>query len=98
MLRNTKESFGIVSKTLHWSMALLLIGLFSIGLYMTSLDYYDSLYHTLPWWHKSFGLLTLFLLLIRFVWKRSNSVPKPLLTHKSWEVFLAHFIQTLSIL
>lgn len=95
MLKNTKESFGLVSKSLHWIMALLLIGLFSVGLYMTSLDYYDALYHTLPWWHKSVGLLTVFLLVTRFIWKRSNPTPKPLITHKPWEVFLAHFIQTL---
>ncbi|HIO96629.1 MAG TPA: cytochrome b [Leucothrix sp.] len=95
MLKNTKESFGFISKTLHWLMAVLLIGLFAVGLYMTELDYYDSLYHTLPWWHKSIGLSVMVLLIFRFIWKLSQADPAPLKTHKSWEVFLAHLIQRL---
>ncbi|HIO92775.1 MAG TPA: cytochrome b [Leucothrix mucor] len=94
-IKNTEKSFGFISKLLHWLMALLLFSLFAVGLYMTSLDYYDPLYHSLPWWHKSFGLLTLFLLLIRVVWKLINTEPKPLKTHKGWEVFLAKLIQRL---
>ena len=42
-INNTPESFGMISKALHWSMALLLIVLFVMGLYMTGLDYYDPL-------------------------------------------------------
>lgn len=95
MLRNTGKSFGLISKSLHWSMAILLTGLFIVGLYMTGLDYYDSLYHTLPWWHKSFGLLTVLLLIIRFVWKLVNQEPEALTTHKKWEVFLANITQRL---
>jgi len=93
MLKNSPQSFGLISKLLHWAMAILLTGLFAIGLYMTELDYYDPLYHSLPWWHKSFGLLTLFLLLLRFVWKLSNTEPLALKSHKKWEVSLAHIIQ-----
>ncbi|MEE9327256.1 MAG: cytochrome b [Cocleimonas sp.] len=94
-MRNTENEFGLVSKLLHWVMAVILTGLFTVGLYMTGLDYYDPLYHSLPWWHKSFGLLTIFLLLLRVIWKLSNPSPKPLKTHKKWEVTLAHLIQKL---
>jgi len=93
--RNTQESYGSMSKVLHWLMAILLISLFAIGLYMTELDYYDSLYHTLPWWHKSIGLLVMGLLLLRFIWNSANPVPQALDTHKKWEVSLAHIIQKL---
>ncbi len=95
MLKNTTVSFGLISKTLHWSMAVILVGLFAVGLYMTDLDYYDALYHTLPWWHKSFGLLVMALLIIRYIWKRLNPEPQALTSHKNWEVFLAQFIQKL---
>jgi cytochrome b561 len=95
MMKNSEYKFGLVSKSLHWIMAILLTGLFIIGLYMTGLDYYDPLYHSLPWWHKSFGLLVLFLLLLRVIWKLNSSAPKPLKTHKKWEVTLAHLIQRL---
>ncbi len=93
--KNTQESFGFISKLLHWLMAILLVGLFAVGLYMTELDYYDSLYHTLPWWHKSIGLLVMGLLLFRFFWKAINSTPQALRSHKKWEVSLAHIIQKL---
>ncbi len=92
-LKNTQESFGFISKFLHWLMAFLLVGLFAVGLYMTELDYYDSLYHTLPWWHKSIGLLVIWLLIFRFTWKMINPMPKALESHKKWEVSLAHILQ-----
>ncbi len=95
MLNNTENSFGLVSKLLHWFMAILLLGLFGVGLYMTELEYYDSLYHTLPWWHKSIGLSVVGLLIFRLIWKRSQTSPLPLKTHKKWEVSLAHLIQKL---
>lgn len=94
-IKNTPVKFGLISKLLHWTMAILLVGLFSIGLYMTGLDYYDPLYHSLPWWHKSFGLLVMGLLIFRYVWKLINKTPQPLRTHKKWEVFLAHILQNI---
>ncbi len=93
MLRNNSHNFGLVSILLHWIMAVLLTGLFAAGLYMTSLDYYDPWYHSLPWWHKSFGLLTVFLLLVRYIWKLINVDPAPLATHQHWETLLARIIQ-----
>ena len=93
IIRNTQESFGLMSKALHWLMAVLITGLFAVGLYMTKLDYYDSLYHTLPWWHKSIGLLVIGLLIFRFIWKIINPMPKALESHKRWEVSLAHILQ-----
>ena len=93
MLKNTKTSFGLISRSLHWIMALLLTILFVMGLYMTSLDYYDPLYHSLPWWHKSIGLFVFFLLLLRMFWRLSNPQPAHLETHKKWERVLADLIQ-----
>lgn len=60
---------------------------------MTSLDYYDPLYHSLPYWHKSTGLLVMFLLLIRLAWRRVNIKPDALKTYKNHEIVLASFIQ-----
>lgn len=89
MIRNTQSHYGLVAVLLHWIMALLVIGLFAVGLYMTDLTYYDSLYHVLPWWHKSIGLLVTGLLLFRIIWRITNPKPKPLPTHKPWEVTTA---------
>ncbi len=95
MIKNTQDYFGLMSKILHWLMAILIVGLFAVGLYMTELDYYDSLYHTLPWWHKSIGLLVIGLLIFRFIWKVINPMPKALESHKKWEVSLAHILQNI---
>lgn len=95
MLKNTNRSFGLISRSLHWSMAILLTLLFAMGLYMTSLDYYDPLYHSLPWWHKGLGLIVFILLLVRTLWTAANPHPAPLTTHKPWEITLAYVIQRL---
>ena len=89
LIRNTLTRYGSVAITLHWLMAVLIIALFAAGLYMTDLSYYDSLYHIVPWWHKSFGLLVMALLLIRALWRVSNTKPSALPTHKAWEVNVA---------
>ena len=62
---------------------------------MTDLGYYDSLYHIVPWWHKSVGLFVMALLLIRALWRISNTKPSPLPTHQAWEVKLAAWIHRL---
>lgn len=73
--RNTHHAYGWVSISLHWLMAILLIGMYFVGDYMTGLNYYDSLYHTLPYWHKSIGILLGFAIVFRLIWNFSN--PKP---------------------
>jgi cytochrome b561 len=85
-IRNTRSSYGIVSILLHWIMAVLIIGLFVLGLYMVDLDYYSKWYNAAPWWHKSIGMLVFALLLFRLVWLMSNVHPAPLESYKSWEI------------
>lgn len=92
---NSEKGFGLITIIIHWLMALLIIGLFVVGKYMLSLDYYDPFYHQGPWWHKSFGLLVFLLLIFRFVWKLKNPNVKPLTSYKKYEVSLAKLVQTL---
>ncbi|MBL4659422.1 MAG: cytochrome b/b6 domain-containing protein [Alcanivoracaceae bacterium] len=92
---NTKENFGLITILIHWIMAIIIIGLFILGKYMLSLDYYDSFYHIGPWWHKSFGLLILFLLILRLIWKTTNPKVKPLPNNKLHEIKLAKTMQYL---
>lgn len=58
-------------------MAVALIGLYFVGDYMVDLDYYDTLYHTLPYWHKSIGSLIALLIVLRFAWTYSQPRPAP---------------------
>ncbi len=62
---------------------------------MTSLDYYHPLYQTAPWWHKSFGLLLLGLLVIRMTWRIINTSPCPPATHRIWEIRLSRLVHRL---
>jgi cytochrome b561 len=38
-------------------------------------------------------MLTVLLLVVRFIWKLLNTEPKALETHKPWEISVAHFLQ-----
>ena len=40
-LANTEEQYGLVAIVLHWVMTVMIIGLFSLGIYMTGLEYVD---------------------------------------------------------
>lgn len=94
-LANTAATYGLISRLLHWFMAPLVWGLFGLGLYMTSLDYYHPWYHSAPWWHKSFGLLTMMLLGIRLGWMIVQQKPLPLTSHRKWETLAARLTHTL---
>lgn len=94
-LKNSKDGFGVISILLHWIMAVIIIGLFILGKYMLSLDYYDPNYHVFPWWHKSFGLLIVFLLIFRLIWKSINTIVIPLTHHKKIEIYFAKVVQLL---
>lgn len=74
LIKNTSEHFGIITITLHWIMAILLIGLLVLGIYMVDLPislqklkYYG--------WHKEYGLLALALVFLRFIWRMINIHP-----------------------
>ena len=74
-LRNSTASYGLVAIFFHWLDVIAIVGLFAIGFYMVDLTYYDSLYTTLPFWHKSVGMMMLFWFVARVAWRLAN--PKP---------------------
>jgi cytochrome b561 len=77
-------------KWLHWLSAILILGLFSVGVWMRTLGYYDAWYQTAPHWHKQAGILLLFIMVARVSWRLIAKTPKPLDNHKPWEVNIAH--------
>ena len=76
-LRNSATSYGLVSIVLHWSVALLVFGLFGLGLWMVDLGYYSSWRQTAPDLHKSLGLLLFGLMLVRLMWRFFSPPPAP---------------------
>lgn len=93
--RNRADAYGAVAIALHWSTALLIVGLFGLGLYMVGLSYYDPLYRTLPQWHKDLGALLVLLMLARLGWRRFTAPPRPLSGRTPWERRLARLTHAL---
>jgi cytochrome b561 len=74
MLKNTTQAYGIIAKSLHWSMAILIVGMFVLAYTMMNLPdsaFKFSLYNL----HKSTGLLLWAIFFIRLVWLFTNHQP-----------------------
>jgi len=77
MLRNTRESWGGVAKTLHWSAAALIIAMLGVGLTMVHGDLgAGAKFEAYPL-HKSTGFFVLAVMLVRGLWRIANSPPAP---------------------
>ena len=85
-IKNTYSRYGFVTIGFHWMMAVLIIGMLSLGLYMISLPkgpYKFFLYG----WHKQIGAVILILSLVRLFWRVINITPT--LALPLWEKFTA---------
>ncbi|HEY8190606.1 MAG TPA: cytochrome b/b6 domain-containing protein, partial [Micavibrio sp.] len=92
--KNTLERYGVVAKSFHWTVAVLVLGMLALGLYMTGLDI-SPFKFKLYFWHKSVGATILILMTLRLLWKLSNMRPAPLPSHEMWERALAKLIHAL---
>ncbi|MFB2648884.1 cytochrome b [Shewanella mangrovisoli] len=90
MFRNTKLNYGLIAIASHWLSAVVVIGLFAVGVWMVELTYYSAWYKTAPHWHKSVGILLLAITLFRLVWRLVNPKPVPEQNHQTWEKVSAH--------
>ena len=95
MVRNTKYNFGLISILLHWLMALVIVGLFASGLWMTGLSYYDPWYQSAPHWHKSAGVLLFVCYIVRVLWRGLNVVPAPLNNYSVFDKLAAKAVHGL---
>ncbi len=89
-LYNTKTGFGLVSKLLHWLIALGIIGLIALGWWMVGLSYYDPWYNASLELHKDFGMVVLLLVFAKFCWQVANRPPGPGAGLKPWERKASH--------
>ncbi len=87
-LENSRYSH--VAIVLHWTMALLIIGMLAAGKFMTSLSEDDPLRFSLTQWHKSFGLCILFLTVVRILWRTTHRAPALPVKMRRWERVAAH--------
>lgn len=86
-MKQNVTHYNIVARLLHWGSALVIIGMFAVGLWMVDLSYYSEWYQVAPNWHKSIGILLLAVTLFRLVWKIIKPTPK--IEGKRFEVMAA---------
>ncbi len=87
-IKTDNSSYNILSKLIHWIMALLILGTIFLGVYMDivpSGDYKYWLYAQ----HKSFGVLVIILVFIRILWNSLSNKVGSISTHKKWEKILS---------
>ena len=90
MLANSETRYGAVAVTLHWLIAIGIIGMLVLGKYMADLTNDDPSKFDLIQLHKSFGISILVLSVLRLAWRLVNKVP-PLPAHMpTWERWAAH--------
>ncbi len=83
-LRNSTTQYGLITRFIHWLMAVAVFAMFGLGLWMRSLDYYSPWYKTGPDFHKSIGFILFAILLFRLIWRLVET--KPSEDHlKAWE-------------
>lgn len=69
--------YPLAIRLLHWIVALSILGLIFLGWFMTpydvdNIDYSENLY----FWHKSFGMLVLFLMIGRVLVRVKSEIPE----------------------
>ncbi|MCJ8319005.1 MAG: cytochrome b [Colwellia sp.] len=84
-MKNTDNHYGWITITLHWLIAIIIIGLFSLGYWMVDLGYYDPWYKQGPDIHRSIGIILFALMVFRLFWKAIQTKPKPLDNHSKFE-------------
>lgn len=93
--RNHDNGWGGVAITLHWISAVTVVGMFALGLWMTSLDYYDPWYRKGPDLHRSIGVLLFIATVLRLLWRQLSPPPPHLAGHKPYERLAATTVHNL---
>ena len=74
-MKGNQDRYGLVARLLHWLVALLLLSLCGLGFYMTELSYYDANYKSSFDLHRSLGVLTASLIVLRMIWALLDQRP-----------------------
>lgn len=74
-LKDSISKYGWLSKLLHWVIAFTMFGLFFLGYWMRTLDYYSPYYQTAPHIHESIGLLMFIVVPVFMIWRYRNKNP-----------------------
>ncbi len=84
MLKNTTETYGIISKSFHWILSICYVTILSIGFVMANMPKSETKY-MIYGYHKAFGTILLGLGLLRLLWKLMNISPSYIGQYNSWD-------------
>lgn len=90
---DTKQKLSGFTVSLHWIVAIAMIGLLAMGFYMKNLHVLSLI----PL-HKSLGLCVLLIVLVRVVWRIINGWPKHVSEYARHEIVLAKIVHWILIL
>jgi cytochrome b561 len=96
--RNANDEYGLISKLLHWLLAVAMIGLIAIGWYMTRLSDEDILYWRLLDFHEAMGLGVLLLVGMKAAWLTISPKPRQLAGLAPWERHAARTVHAAFII
>lgn len=84
-----ENRYSATAIALHWLMALLLIGLFTVGLYMSDLPLSPQKLKIYSW-HKWAGVTAFLLVLLRLAWRIGHPPPSLPAAMPGWQKTAAH--------
>jgi cytochrome b561 len=87
---NTETEFGTVAKFFHWTIAIFIIFLIPLGFCMVEAKT-GATKGLLYGIHKSCGLTVLFLLILRYLWRMTNTRPKYPVGTPVWRAKIANW-------
>jgi len=87
-MKNPTDRWGSVSQWLHWTLALLLVAIATIGLLMVEMPNTPSKIEIYAI-HKSLGLTILALVVLRLVWRLQAGRPGPVQGTPRWQQRIA---------
>lgn len=93
MYKNTENQYGFIAKLLHWSIAIIIFGLITVGFIMSSMQPSDAKWQ-LYGMHKATGFIILLLVLFRIFWRIINITVMPPVGIPFWQMIasrLAHY-------
>lgn len=91
-LTNSTEDYGVATRVLHWSVALIIIALVPLGWWMVGLSYYDAWYHDALELHKALGMIVLVLGVAKVGWYLGNAKVAFADDLKAWERAAARLV------
>ena len=88
MMKNTANTYGVVAKSFHWLLFLMLTFSIVTGNFLASLPK-GAEKMEVAGMHKSFGIVLLTLILLRLVWRLINETPRLPNETTAGEAFIA---------